>query len=228
MTNRRDVEVERVREDNAASIAAANKKYAAAVVIDPGKLVNKDGTQINLFSTKAIKNWLKEKYLGSWVIIADDGQIVEFTTRGFGDDQKRKADVLAQRKAYAGLDSVVVNSIYYSYELGDAKHSHVDRQKTYYGLISLSGHYYAARVRIDIHRCKKDVGYFKDFDVAKIKTPSQHHRGRLESGRTYLKEGDDTVPIPEIVRAFERTTSINIQVLESKVNTQRKENPETC
>ena len=198
----RDISSEKVRIDNVISIASANQKRAVAVVVDPKKLVNKDGSPVDLSHTKAIKMWLRGRYRNIRVVISDDGQIVEFTTKGFGSDQKRKIDRSAQRQVYADLDSIVENSIYYGYELGDARHEYVERQKTYYGLASIDGQYYGVRLKIDLHK-NQHVGFYKDLEVAKIKSPSLLHGGSRRSDPLSHQEGDAvSISIPEIVRAF--------------------------
>lgn len=190
-------------EDNAVSIAEANKKYAEMVTVDTSKLVYADGSPLDLLNTKTVKKWLRDMYQNTTVTIVDDGQIVEFTTRGFESDQKRKVDRRAQRRAYANLDDIVESSIFFSYEPGDARHDYVDVQKKYYGLIDINGKYYGTRLKVDIHK-GKNVGYYKDLDVAKIKSPSLLHGGSRKSDPlTHQEEGDVLlIPIPEIVRAF--------------------------
>jgi len=193
-----------MQENNAASIAEANKKCAKAVTVDTSKLVYADGTPVNLSSTKAVKQWLRAKYHDTQAVISDDGQVVEFTTKGFGDDQKRKLDKTAQRLAYADLDRIVENSIYYSSKSGDTRHEHVSRQKTYYGLINLNGRYYAVQIKIDLHKSKR-AGFFKALEVTEIKSPSLLHGGGLKKDlRSHQEEGDVlSVPVLEIKLAFD-------------------------
>ena len=188
--------------DNAASIAAANKKWAVIVVVDPSKMVDKDGEPINLLNTKELKLWLLRTYQGRKIKIDDDNQIVQFTRGGIEDDLKNRGEI--RRQAYAGLDSIVQNSIYYSYELGDVKHFTVDKHRIYYGAIDNGGKNYAIRLKINTFVGSK-VGLFKDLDVREIKSPSLYIRGGSEKSQihTYQDEGDIvTISIPEIVRAF--------------------------
>jgi len=187
--------------DNAVSIAAANKKRAVVVTVDPSKVMGIDGLPVNLLDRKEIALWLRRVYQGTIVKIRDDKQIVKFTRGGLEDDLF-KSRGKPRREAYADLSDIVQNSIYYSYEFGDAQHPNVERHKTYYGIININDAYYATRIKIDTY-IESDIGLYKDLDIREIKSPSLCIRGSFKSNHTYQDEGDIvTISIPEIVRAF--------------------------
>jgi len=200
-TEELDVNIEQMKADNAVSIAAASKKRAIVVVVDPKKLVNKNGESINLFDTKELKQWLLSTYQGRKIKIDDDNQIVQFTRGGIESDLKNRGEI--RRQAYANLDSIVESSIYYSYELGDERHVKVNRHKTYYGAVNIGGRYYATRLKIDTF-LSAEIGLYKDLVIEEIKSPSLYiGGGPSQGGRTYQDEGDIvTISVPEIIGAF--------------------------
>jgi len=198
-----DISGEQIRMDNAVSIAAANKKRAIVVVVDPSKMVGVDGVPINILNRKEVAFWLRRVYKSTIVKIRDDEQAVKFTRGGLEDDLF-KSRGKPRREAYADLSDIVQNSIYYSYELGDIKHFNVDKHRTYYGAINIDSQNYAVRLKINTF-IGSDVGLFKDLDIREIKSPSLCIRGGSEKSqiRTYQDEGDIvTIPVMEIVKAF--------------------------
>ncbi|MCL2690069.1 MAG: hypothetical protein FWE57_09535, partial [Chitinispirillia bacterium] len=160
-----DISCEQVQMDNAISIESANKKRAAVVVVDPSKIIGWDREPVNLFNTKELKLWLLRTYQGRKIKINDDNQIVQFTRGGLESDLKNRGEI--RRQAYADLDCIIQNSIYYSYELGDVKHFNVNKHRTYYGAINIGSQNYAVRLKINTF-AGSDVGLYKDLDIKEI------------------------------------------------------------
>jgi len=211
-----------IERENAQSIAAAEKKNANVVIIDPSKMVDPEGRLIDLEDKKAVRRWLREIYQGRRVTIEDDGQVVLFSGRGL-DDDVYKCRGTARRQTYANLDGVVENSIYHSYEYGDDRHPYVIMHKTYYGAVDIGLELYATRIKVDVYDDVED-GLYKDLDIVKIKTPPGTVADGLDGRPTIYADGATSlVSLPAIKQAFDRTSN-KISDSAPEINSKNKKN----
>jgi len=186
---------------NLPSIGDAGNKTPNPVTVDPAKIVDAGGNAIDLTNTAAVRRWLMETYRDREVKILDDGQTVRFTLKGLKDDLKMpKRKGLAQRQAYAGLNDIVMNSVFHNYEPGDARHLNIDKHKTYYGVADIGGQLYGTRLKVDV-RHGVSLGQYKDLAVREIKSPPRNAGGSREGHRTNSLRGDK-IKVSEVVLAF--------------------------
>lgn len=143
-----------------ASLApGSDTKPVRVVEVDPG-IVPEFATIQNLVA------WLKDYFAERGnITIKSTGKQVSFTNRGLKESAKRRGD--AQRKAYAGLDRLVEEAAYDSFEAGDSRHPHVKGQEVYYSAMRMGERLYSVKFKLDTPLNGEGL-YYKDHKVTEI------------------------------------------------------------
>ncbi len=125
---------------------------------------------LDLSDTKAVRQYLYDRFKGVEVRIDSDGRLVIFRRKGLDAALKRKG---AHRKAFSVLDRIIAESYPVGYERVDAAHvrrsSELKGQFVYAALLSINGEDYAATIKLDDTETDKDRAVFKDITIDKMR-----------------------------------------------------------
>ena len=193
-------EIERAAIQNAKIREEAAKKNARIITIDSSKMTDDNGNPINPKNAKSLRQWLKNNYDGKEVEIQDNGHIVGFRSKELNASIKRRGD--AQRQVYAALNSLLKNSVYNGYEVGDVSHPWVANQDIYLAGAQIGEGIFGIRFKIDVRRDGREI--YKDHKTVRIdgveiiKEPPSPFAGVSPTGT----EGGQFIPVSKIQEAL--------------------------
>jgi len=204
MENKSEVEYSEKRDN-----AEADKKNAKIVTIDPSKIVDDAGNPIDLTSAAQLRRWLIQKYDGVDIEVADNGHIVSLKKKELRASVKRRGQ--EQREVYADLDNLIKNSIYFGYELGDSRHTWIERQNIYYAAARIGNDIYGIRFKVDVKR-GQDGSVYKDHRLVRIENfqkvetewPPSPYRGFSPRG---IEGGKTEMPVSDLRSALGHSTN---------------------
>ena len=155
---------------------------------------------LDLKKANALKKWLAERYVGQTVEIESDGSIIGFSKENIGAALKKRGE--AQRQAYAALDDLIRNAVYFDFEEADGqvKHRNLRGQDVYYSALRIGDKLYSVRFKFDVLKKSLERTY-KDHKVTEIDvSPLVSHRHGQEKtqGGTYARTGDTTVTLSDL------------------------------
>ncbi|HEU6435871.1 MAG TPA: hypothetical protein VE028_00270 [Nitratidesulfovibrio sp.] len=183
-------------EGNAVTPGEAAPRVARVVDIDPALIVDGAGQPVDLKDTKSLLQWLRNRFQGATVEIADDGTIQQFTRRGLDSSLKRQGK--EQRQAYAGLDALLERSLFDGHEPADERHKgKVAGQNIYYAAAHMGDRHFAVRFKVDIPLVGSASPAYKGHKVTEIEIAPSLYRGPA-NGLATQEEG----AIPKVVPAL--------------------------
>lgn len=143
------------------------------------KITKISGNEIGVgqLSSSRIKEWILHEQ--RWqdmppVINADTGNAIGFTVQGIKDSLKRKSD--EQRKAYAGLRSLIENALFADFEPVrecKANEEHLQGYEVYCGTLNMDGTLYGVKLKVELPKSEtnRDRAY-KDHKIVDLKVRS--------------------------------------------------------
>lgn len=161
-----------------------NEKLEVVDITDE-KMLDENGKPVDILDTDALGKWVRDNLQGSSVVIDSDGSVVDFYRRGIesgvvkarvSKNKKETERDTTPRTLYAKLSEVIQKSIYFDFEIADARHAEKSYGiEHYYSFLKAGNQFYKVNVILNVHQNFKTS--YKGHKVYKIEIEPAVYRG---------------------------------------------------